>query len=180
MHKSIDHIIETEQLVLKPIAEKNFQRLFEMYSNPNVMKYIYDGKIFSEELAKEKVADFDAHWHQHGFGMWMIYLKSSEKAIGYAGFRYFEDERDQFKNQIELGYIIDEPYWGKGYAKECIKACVDAGINRYHFQCVVATILPENISSINVATHAGLSYAFDADFDNLIHHVYTINYDFID
>lgn len=169
-----NNFIETERLTLKPIIESNFDRLFELYSNKNVMKYIYDGEIFSKKTAREKIAGFVQHWHKYGFGFWMMYLKNKQEAVGYIGFRYFEDDRKEFKNKIELGYIIDKPYWGRGYAKEGIQACVQAGFNNYNILQILATILPENIPSVRAVLHAGFKHISDAKFDGLLHGVYEI------
>ncbi len=145
-----------------------------MYQNPNVMKYIYDGSVFLTEKARERVDGFAAHWQQHSFGMWLFRLKNSDEVVGYGGLRYFEDGRPEFKNQIELGYIIDEPYWGIGFAQEAVSACVQAGLNHYHRKRILATILPDNIASQKVAERAGMQYAFDADFDGLLHYIYEV------
>lgn len=167
-------IIETDNIILKPITPSDFDPLYKMYTNPNVMKYIYDGRIFSKETATEKLNGFVQHWKKHGFGMYLLQLKNKGHIAGYAGLRFFEDERPEFKNEIELGYIIDEPYWGKGYASEAVTACVNFGIHDKQFERILATILPENIASQKVSEKAGLKHTFDAEFDGLLHYIYEI------
>ena len=106
--------------------------------------------------------------HEHGssmsLGFWVFRDKASRAVVGYGGFRYFEDDREQFKDQIELCYILDEPFWGQGYASELVVTMVQTGLD-HGFTSMMATILPDNIASQCVVEKAGLSYAFDASFD---------------
>lgn len=168
------NIIETVRLILRPVSMDDFMHLNQMYTNPKVMKYIYNGSTFSEADAYKRVKGFVDHWEKHGFGMWILQVKSSNQIAGYAGLRYFEDNRPEFNGKIELGYIIDEPYWGSGYASEAVTACVRAGLNQYHLKRILATILPENIASQKIALKAGLKHTFDAEFDGLKHYIYEI------
>lgn len=94
--------------------------------------------------------------------------------MGYCGFRYFENKNPQLINQIEIGYIIDEPFWKKGYASEAIIACIQIGFEKYHFKRILATILPYNIASQKVAVKAGMTHQFDIDIEGLVHFVYEI------
>ena len=166
---------ETDRLILKPIVMTDIDHLSPIYQNLNVMKYIYDGSIFSKEEAESRVRGFAKHWQNHGFGMWLFQMKSDNSVIGYGGFRYFEDERPVFKQQIELGYILNEPYWSMGFASEAVNQAVQLGLNQYGINRILATILPDNISSQKVVIKAGLEHTFDADFDGLLHQVYEIN-----
>lgn len=166
--------LETDRLLFKPITNNDFDRLYQLYTQPEVMQYIYDGSTFNQQQAKLQVDGFVEHWQQHGIGMWMLYLKDDFDAIGYAGFRYFKNTFPEFKDAVELGYILDKPYWRKGFAKEVVPACVEAGMQHYKFPRILATILPENIGSQKAAQHAGMQHSFDVDIAGLSHMVFEI------
>ena len=166
--------LETSKLYLRPVKQGDEKPLFSLYSNPNVMRYIYDGSLFSETKTRKRVEHFTRAWQQHEFGFWVFLDKASRAVVGYGGFRYFEDDREQFKDQIELCYMLDEPFWGQGYASELVVTMVQTGLD-HGFTSMMATILAENIASQCVVEKAGLSYAFDASFDGLIHRVYVLS-----
>jgi len=167
--------IKTERLILRPILFEDWQVLSIMYSNPKVMKYIYDGSTFTTEQAKNRARSFSEHWKNHGFGMWLLTKQSNHSVVGYGGFRYFENEQPEFANQIELGYIIDAPFWGCGYASEAVCAFIQAGFHQFNMKRILATILPENIASQKIAEKAGLKHTFDAKFSGLLHSIYEAN-----
>ena len=76
---------------------------------------------------------------------------------------------------VELGYILDEPFWGKGYATEAVTACVQIGFEQHHLNYMFATILPENVASQKVIMKAGMKYKCDLSVKGLIHQIYDIN-----
>ena len=56
----------------------------------------------------------------------------------------------------EIGYIFNNKYWGKGYAIEAARACVDLAFNQYGLDRVYATIRPENEPSVKLALKLGM------------------------
>jgi [ribosomal protein S5]-alanine N-acetyltransferase len=166
------HCVETERLFLRPIRASDLAWFIKVYANPKNMKQIHDGSTLTKKQAQHKVNNFIKDWEEHGFGMWILQEKSTSQFIGYAGFRYFEEKEATLHNQIELGYIINEPYWGKGYASEAVFICVQTGLNQYHLKHILATILPDNTASQKVADKAGLKHSFDIEIDGLVHYVY--------
>ena len=97
------------------------------------MQSIYDGNTLTEALSIKKFNGFLYHWQSHQFGVWMLLDKSTQSIVGYCVFRYFEEENSELNGQVELGYILDEPFWGNGYATEAVSACIRIGFEYHHF-----------------------------------------------
>lgn len=169
--------IETQNLILRPIELSDFDRLFEIYNNRLVMKYIYDGALFSKEKTMSRIHECIAHWEKYGFGLTIIIEKLTEKIIGYCVLRHFEDQHPKLDKKIEIGYILDQAFWNKGYATEAVKACLKIGFEKHHFDEILATILPENIASQRVIKKAGMTYIEDLLVNNLTHQIYSITKD---
>jgi len=70
--------------------------------------------------------------------------------IGVAGFTYFGNGQPP-----ELGYWLGEPYWGKGYMSEAVKALLDAAFATGKYPSVKARALASNVASLNVLEKAG-------------------------
>lgn len=167
-------IIETTHTLLRPIQKEDVDRLYEIYSKPSVMKYIFDGSVFTKSKTQQRMDECLLHWKTHGFGLNIIIEKSTKEIAGYCVLRYFENDHPELDGEIEIGYILDEPYWGKGIATEAVKACIQLGFEKHHFKRILATILPENIASQKVVKKAGMIYTKDLVTHGLLHQIYEI------
>ncbi|RYE83888.1 MAG: N-acetyltransferase [Hyphomicrobiales bacterium] len=70
--------------------------------------------------------------------------------IGVVGFSYFADAEPP-----ELGYWLGEPYWGKGYMSEAVKALVEAAFATHAYPRIKSRALASNAASLNVLEKAG-------------------------
>lgn len=119
--------IETENLILRNFLEEDFNDLFEYLSDPDVVLYEP-----YKAMNKEEVMD-NLKWRISTDEMVAVELKETHKMIGnvYLGSRDFE--------AVEIGYVFNKNYWGKGYAKEAcmslIKNCFENGIHRVYAEC---------------------------------------------
>lgn len=57
--------------------------------------------------------------------------------------------------QLELGYWLGKPYWGRGYMTEAAKALVDHGFGAMSLDSIGSGHLPENLASRKVLTKLG-------------------------
>lgn len=165
-------MIGTENLILRPIEKSDTDRMYEVYSNPTVMKYIYDGSTFTREKIIKRVEECLLHWEKYGFGCFVMIEKTTKKTVGYCVLRYFDDDHPDLNGKIEIGYTLDEPFWGKGYATEAVNALIKFGFDQCHFNRILATILPDNIASQKVVKKAGMVYIGDLETHGLVHQIY--------
>lgn len=165
---------ENQNLILRPIQLSDLDRLFEMYTNPLVMQYIYDGALFSKEKTIARIHECIGHWEKYNFGLNIIIEKSTGETVGYCVLRHFENQHPKLDGKIEIGYILDQPFWNKGYATEAVKACIKMGLDKHHFNEILATILPDNIASQSVVKKAGMIYIENLSINNLAHQIYSI------
>ena len=120
-------IAETERLILRRYKKEDLQDLFEYLSDKDVVEYEpYKTMTFDE--AKENL-----EWRIGTEEMIAVELKSSHKMIGnvYLGKRDFDS--------LEMGYVFNRNYWGKGYAAESCKALIQQafsnGVHRIYAEC---------------------------------------------
>ena len=71
-------------------------------------------------------------------------------AIGSVGL----DTREGWE-QLELGYWLGKPYWGRGYMTEAAKALVDHAFGAMDLDRIGSGHLPENLASRSVLTKLG-------------------------
>jgi len=69
------------------------------------------------------------------------------------------DRHEIFKNipNAELGCYIDEPYWGRGYATEATRACMDFLADSLGIELFSIAHTPKNRASRKVAEKLGFT-----------------------
>lgn len=60
--------------------------------------------------------------------------------------------------EVEVGYLLDQAFWGKGLATEAAQACLKYGFTNFDVESIVAIVHPENIASQRVAEKIGMSF----------------------
>lgn len=120
-------IAETKRLILRRYQEHDLMDLYE---------YLSDEKVVEHEpyrpMTLEEVRD-NLNWRISTEEMIAVELKETGKMIGnvYLGKRDFDS--------LELGYVFNAAYWGKGYAAESCQALVEmvfaGGIHRIYAEC---------------------------------------------
>lgn len=150
-------ITTTERLTIKELSIEDLPALYEIYQNPINTAFI--PKMSSLEEEAEKLNAYIKNmYHFYRFGLWGIFENDSKKLIGRCGLEIMELEGE---SEIELGYLIDEPYQHKGYAYEAMTAILSLAKEYYELPYVVAVIPRGNTASIRLAKKLGLHYEKD-------------------
>ena len=64
----------TERLLLRRWQPADRDPFAAMNADPDVMRYIGDGRAMTRAQSDELVDAIEAHWEQHGFGLWCAAL----------------------------------------------------------------------------------------------------------
>jgi len=151
-------LIETQRLILKSVVEEDAYNLFELNSDPEVIRYTGDRSFNSIEEALNFIQQYDEVYKKYGYGRLSTFIKETGAYIGWCGLKYLVN-----KNETDIGYRFSKQFWGKGYATESAAACLEDGFNRLHLNKIIATAMKENIASINVFKKLGLKFSKDED-----------------
>ncbi len=146
-------IIENKRLVLREAGYDDAEVFFELFNEPEVMKYFTNTPNSIEE-AHERIGRDINHYKEHGFGFWATVFKDTGKVIGQCGLlAQIVDE----VNEVEIGYVLAKKYRGKGFATEAAKAIKNYGFDKLQFNRLISIIDPKNTASQSVALRAGLA-----------------------
>lgn len=117
----------------------------------------YFPKLLSEEETLRMVDKINRSLRENSFGLWAVEVKDSNEFIGFLGLSIpgFEAE---FTPCVEIGWRFAHAYWGKGYAQEAGKACLDYGFNVLGLPRIVSFTAAINKRSINVMEKIGMEY----------------------
>ncbi len=162
-------VLMTPRLELRPVAASDLDALAELYADPEVMRYIGNGLPRSREETAARLQIMLDHWRRHDFGFFSVRLRGepgasapggSDTFIGRCGLQYLGDT-----GAVEVGYSLAKPYWGRGYATEAARACVDYGLQTVRLTRIVAIARPANGASRRVLEKLGMRLAKTAEWD---------------
>ena len=151
-------VIETARLYLREFTINDAQKLIDLNSNPNVVRYTGDGPVENLTKAKEIIQNIIFPQYPSKLGRWAVHLKSNGEFIGWCGLKFIEQ-----LDEIDLGYRFFEEQWGKGYATESAKASVAYGFNTLDLKEIVGRAAIANINSTKVLEKVGLRFEKEAE-----------------
>ncbi|SFD49172.1 GNAT family N-acetyltransferase [Pseudoalteromonas denitrificans] len=155
------HINNSERLQFELMTEKDVHLFFELDQNPEVMRFINNGKMTSmEDVINIYIPRMKSYVNeQKGWGQWKVTITNTQEFIGWVLVRpvdFFSDD-PEFDN-LELGWRFKQSAWGKGYATEAAKSIMDAVSNNNDINKISAIALEGNLGSINIMTKLGMKY----------------------
>lgn len=144
-------MVETERLRLRMFRESDLDDLAALFADPDVMRYVGNGRPADRAEAKKALDSIITHWQRHGFGRWAIEDKHTNEFLGYGGLR-------SLFGTPEVVYHLARRHWGRGLATEMARASVDFGFRQKRFERIVAIARPENLASIHVMEKIGMRF----------------------
>lgn len=114
-------ILETERLILRPIAMEDAPVLQDLFNNWNIIKnlgiqvpwpYPDDGEV---DFIKSQMPQIE----KGETFVWVLTHKETKALMGQVDFRLKDKDRDN------RGFWLGEPHWGNGYMSEAVAAVND-------------------------------------------------------
>jgi RimJ/RimL family protein N-acetyltransferase len=144
-------IINTPRLVLRWISDNDIDSLYEIFSDPQVMRYWSTVPLPNLEAAAELQREIAEGNESERMLKWGLALGDSDKVIGTT--TLFNLNLDN--GRAELGYAMGRAYWGKGYMHEALKALVSHAFETMNLRRLEADVDPRNGASIRSLERLG-------------------------
>jgi RimJ/RimL family protein N-acetyltransferase len=148
--------LSTKRLVGTKPTHEDFPHFRRLDTNPSIQRTLF-GRVCTEDESRARLDKFIRHWSDHRFGEWSFWLRTGE-FVGTGGLFY--DVIDDAE-VIALGYVLDEQYWGHGYATEIAQAAMRVAFDDMQVDAVYGVIDPVNVSSRRVLEKTGFVYVKD-------------------
>lgn len=152
--------IETPRLRLRDWQEADFEPFSQMNADEEVMKF------FPKTLSKQESDAFAqaiiAEIKEFGFGLYAVEVKETSEFIGFIGFHRATFESD-FTPCVEIGWRLKKEEWGRGYATEGAKACLQYGFEELGFDEIYSFTAAINEPSKHVMRKIGLQFVKEFD-----------------
>ena len=156
----------TERLYLRMMKEADSNRLFEIWSDPVVNKYMNIEELNQEKHATEMIQLINELANENKAIRYTIIEKQTNEIIGTCGF----NEIDEKNGIAEIGYELDQMFWGKGYAPEAIKCLVQYAFAKLKLTEIIAKVNHENNNSIRALQKLGFTFkGIVREYEETIH-----------
>lgn len=146
-----EYIQETERLVIRKLANDDFDTLLTIMGKPEVMYAWEHG--FNKDDVRAWIERQLMRYAKDGVGYFAVELKESGLLVGQAGLMKTIMNGNEV---VEIGYIFDNTYWHNGYATEAAESLIAYAFDGLELPAVYCSIRPENKASIRVAKRLGM------------------------
>ena len=76
-------VIETDRLLLREMTDDDFQALYKVLADSNIMKHY--PHAFDENMVRNRIKRNIERYRVFGFGLWAVCLKETGEMIGDCG-----------------------------------------------------------------------------------------------
>lgn len=144
-------VIDTSRLVLRWISEDDIDALFEIFSDPQVMRYWSSGPLADKAGAAAMQRNIAETNLNDSLWKWGLALRDSNKLIGTATLFNLSLSN----GRAEIGYAMGRSYWGNGYMNEALKALIVHAFDVVKLRRLEADVDPRNDHSIRTLERLG-------------------------
>lgn len=148
-------LLETERLQFRHLLPTDMDRLFALYSDPEIRRYFPEGTLSYEETQEELEWFRNGHPDQPELGLWATLHKPTGRFIGRCGLLPWTIDG---RPEVEVAYLLDKAYWGQGLATEAAQALLRYGFEQLRLPRLICLIDHDNIASIRVATKISMTF----------------------
>ncbi|WP_459502678.1 GNAT family N-acetyltransferase [Bacillus sp. C1] len=144
-------ILETDRLKLRELTLLDAEIMFHYFEKESVIRYFGMDSFQNMKQVKHTIQAFRKKYEEGSVIRWGIELKGTDQLIGTCGFHLI----NQNHNRAEIGYELDDTYWGKGYASEALQAILTYGFEKLGLIRIAAVVYTENEASHRLLKRAG-------------------------
>ena len=145
--------ISTARLTLREFTRDDFDGVFAYSADPRVTRYLFFGPR-DAHATLEYLEDLIASQQELPRSRFELAVeeRASRRLIGACDLSLIE------RDVVDLGYMLGQAHWGRGYATEIALALADAAFDDLRAERVISTVDVNNKASIRVLEKAGLRW----------------------
>lgn len=150
----------TQRLVIRPYTVADFEAWKEAYLDRRPKQNEFDLDPFPSEKLNRSIFRKSLRLHKKARETDRLYVFGvfelrSKKCVGFVDI-YIQARLDS--QCANLGYVIHNQHWGRGYAKEATTAVVRLAFQTLKLHRLEAGVNPKNQASVDVAKAIGMRY----------------------
>jgi ribosomal-protein-alanine N-acetyltransferase len=143
--------ITTERLLLRWMTEDDTDALYDIFSDPHVMRYWSTPPLPHREAAAQLQREIAAGNENVAMLKWGVALRDSNHIIGTTTLFNLSFEN----GRAELGYALGRAHWSKGFMHEALQALLSHAFDDMQLRRLEADVDPRNAASIRTLERLG-------------------------
>lgn len=153
-------MIETARLLLRRAEAVDRAPLHAMWADPAVMADLGPVKTSADsDAALARHAGYDP------LGFRAVVRRADGATIGFCGLKPGAADTP-IAGMLEIGWMLAQPFWGAGYAREAAQASLAWGWANRHEDAIVAITARQNARSRTLMERLGMTYDPACDFQH--------------
>ena len=143
--------LTTERLTLRKLTEADIPALFQIYGDPEAMRYWSSPPMTDLAEAADLLQRTQEGYAQGTSWRLGVARRETGDLIGICSLFHWHPEC----RRMEIGYILARPYWGSGYMTEALTTLIDFAFSSLGLHRLEADIDPRNGASARVLERLG-------------------------
>ena len=158
-------VLETERLVLRTMGgDDDIDLYMRTINTPAVMHHL-GGPLERHQIAG-KFARNAANYAREGISFLFLIEKETGELVGQAGLKRVDAEGAKNLGDMEIGWILRDDRWRRGYASEAVLALFERAFIRHDAPLVCAMTSHANEPSWRLMEKLGMDRRADLDFED--------------
>jgi len=156
-----DTIMQTKRLILRNWRQEDLDPFAAMSADPDVMRFFQ--ACHDRQQTEAHIRLITEYLERDEIGWWAIEVPGAFDFVGFAGLSR-PGFHTHFTPCVEVGWRLRRDAWGKGYATEAGRACLDFAFKKLGLNEVVSMAVTDNLRSRAVMERLGMTRRPEDDF----------------
>jgi RimJ/RimL family protein N-acetyltransferase len=157
VHRTAQPPIRTGRLLLRRFEAGDADEVRRLAGNRKVSATTLNiPHPYEAGVAELWIGGHARNWATRSSANWAIVVDDSQTLVGAISLTWIN------RSAAELGYWIGEPFWGRGYCSEAVRAVIEFAFAELDIERIVAEHLRTNPASGRVMQKAGMRHAGSA------------------
>ncbi len=148
--------VRTPRLLLREARRGDFEGAAAFDADPEAMLHL-GGPVDRREAWRRFLLGAGS-WVVQGMGWWSVEIDTGE-CVGTVGLF-----RRESAPEVEMGWMVYRPWWGRGIASEATAAAIQYGVQAWGLTQVIAHVDEGNDASARVALKLRMRCVGEVDF----------------
>jgi RimJ/RimL family protein N-acetyltransferase len=150
--------IETPRLLIRELLPADDAGMFELDSDPEVMRYIGRKPVQRIEESRAVIDFVRSQYATNGIGRWAVVEKASGDFLGWVGFKLIRERINNHTDFYDFGYRFIRRRWGQGFATEASIASLHYGKKELRLPDIFAMTDRNNDASRHLLEKLGFRF----------------------
>lgn len=147
------YLFKSERLGFRNWREDDLEAFAKINANPEVMEHF--PKLLTTEETTQFIERLYNHYIKNGYTYYATELIETSELVGFIGLAR-QDYKAEFNPATDIGWRLKKSAWGKGFATEGAKRCLDFAFEELHLNRIVSTCTINNSKSEKVMKKLGM------------------------